>query len=206
MRLKQKNENKSSIDIRVIVSPSYTLFFYEVVISILQRQQKVLSSKTKVTITIYYIYIIMFHGSSNAFSMKIRGLFFGGLRLIIFLAFRLHSFASVSKTKHSMVTKVTVIPSSSRKKSYSLLFTDDESVFGSQVTEPPRLVKEVNCKERDPSSDQISNSNESQIEEEDLQLSISIKYNSISFQQSCPSQVPSYGCRTSTRTENDFFF
>ena len=55
----------------------------------------------------------------------------------------------------------------------------------------------------DSSSDQISNCDESQIEEEDLQLSISTKYNSISFQPDCPSQVPSYGCQTSTRTEND---
>ena len=35
----------------------------------------------------------------------------------------------------------------------------------------------------DSSSDQISNCDESQIEEEDLQLSTSTKYNSISFNQ-----------------------
>ena len=89
---------------------------------------------------------------------------------------------------------MTVIPSSPQKKSYSRLFTDDKRVFGSQLIESPRWVKQVNCKERDSSSDQISNSDESQIEEEDLQLSISTIYNSISFQPDCQSQVPSYGC------------
>ena len=81
-----------------------------------------------------------------------------------------------------MVTKVTVIPSSPRKKN-CCLFTDDESDFGRQFTEPPRWVKEVNCKERNSSSDLISNCDESHIEVEDLQLSISTKYNSISFNQ-----------------------
>ena len=77
----------------------------------------------------------MFHGSSIP---NICG-FFGRAET---LCFRLHSFASVSKTKHSMVTKVTIMPSS-RKKSCGL-FTNDEIVFGSQLTEPLRWVKEVN--------------------------------------------------------------
>ena len=68
-----------------------------------------------------------------------------------------------------------------------------ESVCGSQL-KPPRWVKKVNREKRDSSSDQISNSDESQIEE-DLQLSIYTKYNSISFQQACPSQMPSYDCQ-----------
>ena len=129
------------------------------------------------------------------------GCFFGRLRLIFFLALRLHSFASVSKTKYSVITKVLVIPSSPRKKSYSRLFFDDERVFRSQLIEPPRLVKQLKCEERDSNSDQILNCDESQIKEEDVQLSISTT--SISFQQSCPSQVPSYGYWTCTRTEND---
>ena len=79
-------------------------------------------------------------------------------------------------------------------------FNADESVFGS---EPPRWVKEVNCKERDSNSDHISNCDKTHIKEEDLQLKISTKYNLISFQPDCPSKVPSYGSQTITRTEND---